>query len=184
MLNHQAENRATYKTWTILTPEPSKNQVVFLTRNSVAVAHVVAQCTNRCTRRKVIVNAQPPRRKPKMKKICWHENRKTARRKSARGTSSSGEQREGERNEGRAEWLRIRREQSSHPNRVRIKLYLFSTWLFSEVPWDLCTCNFYFFRNLIIFPCVGENFFGEHVLQFAPSPLFLLLILASQDKRY
>ena len=61
----------------------------FLTRNSVAVAHVVAQCTNRCTRRKVIVNAQPPRRKPKMKKICCYENRKTTRRTSARGTSST-----------------------------------------------------------------------------------------------
>ena len=29
--------------------------VSFLTRSSVAVAHEVAQCTNRCTRRKVIV---------------------------------------------------------------------------------------------------------------------------------
>ena len=38
-------------------------------------AHVVDQCTNRCTRRKVIVNAQPPTRKPKMKKIS-QENRK------------------------------------------------------------------------------------------------------------
>ena len=67
---------ATEKTRTILTPEPSKNQGVFLTRNSVAVAHVVAQCTNRCTRRKIIVNAQPPTRKPKMKKICRYENMK------------------------------------------------------------------------------------------------------------
>ena len=46
------------------------------TRNSVAVAHEVAQCTNRCTRRKIIVNAQPPTRKPRMKKICRHESRK------------------------------------------------------------------------------------------------------------
>ena len=115
--------KATDETCTILTPVSSKNQDAFLDRNSVAVAHVVAQCTNRCTRRKVIVNAQPPSRKPKMKKICCYENRKTTRRTSARGTSSSGEHREGERNEGRAEWLRIRREQSSHPDRVRIMLY-------------------------------------------------------------
>ena len=110
------------------------DQVVFLTRNSVAVAHVVAQCTNRCTRRKVIVNAQPPSRKPKMKKICCYENRKTTRRTSARGTSSSGEHREGERNEGRAEWLRIRREQSSHPDRERIRVHSYPVSLLRSPP--------------------------------------------------
>ena len=90
-------------TGSILTPESSKNQGAFLARNSVAVAPAFAHCTNRCTRRKVIVNAQPPRRKPKMKKICCYENRKTTRRTSARGTSSSGAQRGGreKRREGR-----------------------------------------------------------------------------------
>ena len=40
------------------TKEPARPyclDISFLTRNIVAVAHVVAQCTNRCTRRKVIV---------------------------------------------------------------------------------------------------------------------------------
>ena len=67
--NRREGRMATDKTWTILTPEPSNYQVVFLTRNAVAVAHAVAQSTNRSTRRKVILNAQPPRRKPNMKKI-------------------------------------------------------------------------------------------------------------------
>jgi len=57
--------KATDETRTILTPEPSKNQVAFLTRNSVAIAPVVANCTKRCTRRKVIVNAHSTNRKPK-----------------------------------------------------------------------------------------------------------------------
>ena len=34
-------------------------QCQFLTRNSVAVSPAFAQCTKRCTRRKVTVNAQP-----------------------------------------------------------------------------------------------------------------------------
>ena len=41
----------------------AKTNQKFLTRNSVAVAHVVAQCTNRCTRRKVNVIDQPTNRK-------------------------------------------------------------------------------------------------------------------------
>ena len=71
---------ATDKTWTILTPEPSKNQVAFLTRNSVAVAPVVAQCTNRCTRRKGIVNVQPTNKKTeKWRKYARTKNRKLLR---------------------------------------------------------------------------------------------------------
>ena len=61
----------------ILTPESSKNQGAFLARNSVAVAPAFAHCTNRCTRRKVIVTAQSTKQENrKMKKRSQHENTK------------------------------------------------------------------------------------------------------------
>ena len=76
--NTREGSKATDKTGTILTLVSSKNQDAFLARNSVAVAHVVARCTNRCTRRKVNVNAQPTNKKTeKMKKRCHYEKEKT-----------------------------------------------------------------------------------------------------------
>ena len=68
---------------------------VFLSRNSVAVDPAFAQCTNRCTRRKVTVNAQPTNRENRnLKKTRRHEN-------SGYGC----------------------RDQSSHPKRERIKVH-------------------------------------------------------------
>ena len=40
-----------------------RKELGLLTRNSAAVAPVVANCTNRCTRRKVIVNAHSTNRR-------------------------------------------------------------------------------------------------------------------------
>ena len=72
----------------------------------------IARCTNRCTCRKNIGIAQPTNQEL----TKTEENMPT--RKIARLTKISPRA-------GRlgSQWLRIRREQSSDPNRVRIKLY-------------------------------------------------------------
>ena len=55
----------------------SQLKTTFLARNSVAVAPAFAHCTNRCTRRKVIVTAQSTKQENrKMKKRSQHENTK------------------------------------------------------------------------------------------------------------
>ena len=113
-----------------------RKELGLLTRNSAAVAPVVANCTKRCTRRKVTVNAHSTNKNTeKLKKRCQCEKSKTTAKQSARGTSStSWSLREGKRNEGRAEWLRIRREQSSHPNRVRIRVHSLPVTLLRLTP--------------------------------------------------
>ena len=62
----------------------------FLTRNSVAVAHVVAQCTNHCTRRKCNVNAQPTSKKTEnRRKMPTRKVENFCQNLSARCTSST-----------------------------------------------------------------------------------------------
>ena len=56
----------------------------FLARNSVAVDPAFAKCTNRCTRRKVTVNARPTKRENrKQKKTRRHKNPHTSREKES-----------------------------------------------------------------------------------------------------
>ena len=95
-------------TWSILAPEARKNQGPFLSRNSVAVVPAFAYCTNRCTRRKVTVNAHATNRENrKLKKTRRHEKFETTRNITARGTSSSGAKGREWEEKGRAEWLRM-----------------------------------------------------------------------------
>ena len=62
----------------------------FFARNSVAVDPAFAYCTNRCTRRKVTVNAHATNRENrKMKKTRRHEKFETTGNITARGTSST-----------------------------------------------------------------------------------------------
>ena len=70
--------------------ESSENQSAFLVRNSVAVVPAFAYYTNRCTRRKVTVNAHATNRENrKLKKTRRHEKFETTRNITARGTSST-----------------------------------------------------------------------------------------------
>ena len=75
----------------------------------VAVASVVAQCTNRCTRRKGAVNAQPTNtEKPKMKKTRHHEEVVKCQNESTRVARLQSEPQGRERRRVGQNWLRMK----------------------------------------------------------------------------
>ena len=75
----------------------------------VAVAPVLAQCTNRCTRRKGAVNAQPTNtEKPKMKKTRHHEKVVKCQNESTRVARLQSEPQGRERRRVGQNWLRMK----------------------------------------------------------------------------
>ena len=75
----------------------------------VAVAPVLAQCTNRCTRRKGAVNAQPTNtEKPKMKKTRHHEKVVKCQNESTRVARLQLEPHGRERRRVGQNWLRMK----------------------------------------------------------------------------
>ena len=75
----------------------------------VAVAPVLAQCTNRCTRRKGAVNAQPTNtEKPKMKKTRHHEEVVKCQNESTRVARLQSEPQGRERRRVGQNWLRMK----------------------------------------------------------------------------
>ena len=75
----------------------------------VEVAPVLAQCTNRCTRRKGAVNAQPTNtEKPKMKKTRHHEEVVKCQNESTRVARLQSEPQGRERRRVGQNWLRMK----------------------------------------------------------------------------
>ena len=89
----------------------------------VAVAPVLAQCTNRCTRRKGAVNAQPTNtEKPKMKKTRHHEEVVKCQNESTRVARLQSEPQGRERRRVGQNWLRMKTKTILIAKRVRIIL--------------------------------------------------------------